>query len=42
MKKKGYSSLRYQLIQWDGIWDNFKEEYCSWSTIEKVMNDKNN
>lgn len=33
---------RYQYIMWDGIWDNIKEEYCSWYTIETIMNDKNN
>ena len=25
---------------WDGIWDTVKEEYVSWPTIEKVMNEK--
>ena len=42
MREKKYSDLRYKYIQWDGIWDTTKEEYCSWFTIEKVMNDKNN
>ena len=29
---------RYEYIQWDGMWDRQKEEYCSWYTIEDVMN----
>lgn len=33
---------RYEYIQWDGMWDNEKEEYCSWYTIEEVMNMSNN
>lgn len=39
MREKKYSELRYKYIQWDGIWDSYKEEYCSWYTIEKAMND---
>ena len=29
---------RYKYYMFDGIWDNRKEEYCSWYTIEDVMN----
>ncbi len=39
MKEKRWNELRYRYIQWDGIWDSYKDEYCSWYTIEKVMND---
>ena len=28
----------YEYIQWDGMWDNKKEDYCSWDVIEEVMN----
>ena len=33
---------RYEYIQWDGMWDRQKEEYCSWYTIEDVMNMSDN
>lgn len=42
MKNKKKSECRYQWIIWDGIWDREKEEYCSWTTIERVMNDRYN
>lgn len=34
-----WNERRYEYIMWDGMWDNYKEEYCSWYTIEDVMND---
>lgn len=42
MREKPMSKRRYQWIMWDGIWDTAKEEYVSWPTIEKVMNDTDN
>ncbi|MBO5180167.1 MAG: hypothetical protein J6B87_07485 [Clostridia bacterium] len=39
MRRKKWSEKRYHYILWDGIWDSYKEEYCSWYTIEDVMND---
>ena len=33
---------RYKYYMFDGIWDNRKEEYCSWYTIEEVMNMSDN
>lgn len=29
---------RYEYIQWDGIWDNLKEEYIDWYIIEDLCN----
>lgn len=34
-----WNERRYEYIMWDGMQDNYKEEYCSWYTIEDVMND---
>lgn len=39
MRRKMWNERRYEYIMWDGMWDNYKEEYCSWYTIEDVMND---
>ena len=29
---------RYEYIMWDGMWDNLKEEYIDWYTIEDLCN----
>lgn len=42
MNPKKKNKCRYQWILWDGIWDTQKEEYCSWATIERIMNDRYN
>lgn len=39
MRRKMWNERRYEYIMWDGMQDNYKEEYCSWYTIEDVMND---